>query len=722
MSFSKHFIFTGSESSMSKQSATGRKAVRRDRRSYFLKNQRLANANIALQRDVWRLQKSLARSRQQLPSQLKSPRSQVAQLTQGQFISNDIREKLMDNAVLEAELQDVTEGFGEGNTPGKKIFCKFLSGRILKRYKRLGRFKKILPLKSMKTARKFYGDRKSISDYVKKSTSSNSMKIRESVQAFYLSETASHYSAGKKCFVKVDGQKVQKRYLNDSRKELHKIYLTTSPLRISYSTFCRLTPPSVETPKLSGRDTCLCTKCVNFDLLAQALNFYKIIKEASGKEVISSICCDKNKEDCLFKNCVTCREKSLIYKQFNPTDEMQFKEWITEKETRISSKTKKQINVKVTKKVERTAFIHEVVSKMETLLEKQLSHQGRIIHQRDIWKSKAENMTEEDLLIVMDWSENYILRCHAEIQSAHFGSSNREISLHTGMVQKSDGTKETFCTVSKSKRHDPVAIVAHIKPILERHITDKTIHLHVKSDGPSTQYRSRNMFFSICKNISAIAPQIKYITWNYSESGHGKSEADAVGGATKRALDSALAHGKDVNTMETAMDILRSKCQATHFELIPEAVIEESKKIPEVEPFQGTQQVHQVLWTSEKPEELTMRSISCYSCVSDCPHFLLGKWMLKPKQTKKRKAPSKSNVNPTNSTKKKSRAPAAKKTPRKKKSTKKTSANKENEPLHSQPKQAASSTIKEKRNGDGPRRSQPKNMEPSTRVLRCRNV
>jgi len=44
-------------------------------------------------------------------------------------------------------------------------------------------------------------------------------------------------------------------------------------------------------------------------------------------------------------------------------------------------------------------------------------------------------------------------------------------------------------------------------------------------------------------------------TWNYSEAGHGKGEADGIGWVIKRTADQLVAHGTDITS---AADLIKS--------------------------------------------------------------------------------------------------------------------------------------------------------------------
>lgn len=62
------------------------------------------------------------------------------------------------------------------------------------------------------------------------------------VQNFFEDDSNSRQAAGKKEFVSRKRVKKQKRYLLDTKKNLHKKFLKTSPCGISYPLFARLRP------------------------------------------------------------------------------------------------------------------------------------------------------------------------------------------------------------------------------------------------------------------------------------------------------------------------------------------------------------------------------------------------------------------------------------------------------------------------------------------------
>jgi len=119
-----------------------------------------------------------------------------------------------------------------------------------------------------------------------------------------------------------------------------------------------------------------------------------------------------------------------------------------------------------------------------------------IKHQYHELKQVRDCLPETEAIIHVDFSENYKGKLPEEIQTMHFGGNRRQISLHTVVVQLKDKTK-SYCTVSGNTHHGAGAIWAHMQPILEAVKTENPMvtAIHFVSDGPSTQYRSKNNFF-----------------------------------------------------------------------------------------------------------------------------------------------------------------------------------------------------------------------------------
>ena len=69
----------------------------------------------------------------------------------------------------------------------------------------------------------------------------------------------------------------------------------------------------------------MCVKCENFKLLLTSLRTKNVIMEKNPREVIESLCCDVDNEDCLFSLCQTCKSKEISYEVIDKDEKMMFR-------------------------------------------------------------------------------------------------------------------------------------------------------------------------------------------------------------------------------------------------------------------------------------------------------------------------------------------------------------------------------------------------------------
>jgi len=161
-------------------------------------------------------------------------------------------------------------------------------------------------------------------------------------------------------------------------------------------------------------------------------------------------------------------------------------------------------------------------------------------------------------MIHIDFSENWTKKAAAAVQSAHFGSSVEQLTLHTGVAYFSHDRHMSFCSLSDSNDHGPAAVWSHLIPVLiyVREKYDDIDILHLVSDGPTTQYRNRYNFY-LCTVIPQLF-QFRFTWWNFSEAGHGKGPADGVGAAIKRLADRCVLSGQDITDASSLKCALES--------------------------------------------------------------------------------------------------------------------------------------------------------------------
>ncbi|KAJ8722265.1 hypothetical protein PYW08_004667 [Mythimna loreyi] len=460
--------------------------------------------------------------------------------------------------------------------------------------------------------------------------------LRKRIHDFLINDENSRLTAGKKETITRKKVKKQIRLLNDTLLNLHKKFNNTTGLNISYETFRRHRPFWVMFPKAASRNTCLCAVHTNNDFIVRALHQNKILNHYSATDLAKSLCCNNAfSVPCLERKCSRCSERVPKYNLLNGNDTIIYQRWVT-KNCTVVIKGNEKICKKTVKENVKTS--HQL---LVNILNKNLpifmQHLANITNQYNAIKFIKQSLSPSEGLLHIDFSENYACKYGSEIQSAHFGGSKSQLSLHTCVYYSANSeppqniVKTTsFCSVSENLRHDPVLICAHLTPIIERIkiISPYLKELHILSDGPTTQYRNKTMFHLIANYVSKIS-NAERIVWHFSEAGHGKGAPDGVGGCVKRTCDNMVAHGRDITNIDSFVSCLKDNCKGIEIIPVDDTDVPGIQRIADANkcrPFKGTFQIHQVVWNATEPNLLHARRLSCISCATHvrCPHFEIG--------------------------------------------------------------------------------------------------
>ncbi|KAF9798760.1 hypothetical protein SFRURICE_021557, partial [Spodoptera frugiperda] len=151
-------------------------------------------------------------------------------------------------------------------------------------------------------------------------------------------------------------------------------------------------------------------------------------------KLLEDICCDRYNVNCLARLCHICLDKNPKYKEFDNKNAIKYKMWISERQQIQDFKTKKPRLV--TKCLKKTFEIHprQLIIHLQKDLHKFLDHQRNIVHQYKAMNDMKSNLQDDEVLIHIDFSENYCTKYAEEIQAFHFGGSRAQLSLHTVVV------------------------------------------------------------------------------------------------------------------------------------------------------------------------------------------------------------------------------------------------------------------------------------------------
>ena len=84
----------------------------------------------------------------------------------------------------------------------------------------------------------------------------------------------------------------------------------------------------------------------------------------------------------------------------------------------------------VTLKENETGTLTTLVNDLQSDIERLARHHFNINHQFIVLKKLKETCRENEFILHIDFSENYLCKYQEEIQSVHFGASKKQISIH----------------------------------------------------------------------------------------------------------------------------------------------------------------------------------------------------------------------------------------------------------------------------------------------------
>lgn len=137
---------------------------------------------------------------------------------------------------------------------------------------------------------------------------------RRIILEFYERDDNSRITTGKKQTVTKNKLKKQKRLLLDSMTNLHEKFCAEYVDNvISYTVFTRHRPFWVRMPTSKDRETCLCKKHDNVQLMADKLFQLKVLKSKYCEDFLHHVCCDANDKSCMFRECETCNKQEVKF-------------------------------------------------------------------------------------------------------------------------------------------------------------------------------------------------------------------------------------------------------------------------------------------------------------------------------------------------------------------------------------------------------------------------
>ncbi|CAH0562790.1 unnamed protein product [Brassicogethes aeneus] len=616
-------IPAGSQENLSRQAIQGKLIQRRNRESLKKEIKFLRERLLEKDRKLAKYKKKVQRIKKKQPD---SPNKKVTNMLKGQQVTPEVKRSLVFSEAIQQQLKS---NFKQNKSHlDKRSFTSTISGDIIKKY----RFKCLL---GSSTSRRLLLKNGKNNDLSKK-RQNVAQKVKQAVKNFFEKDLISRLCPGKKDTVTFHKVKKQKRYLNGTLFSTYIQFKKFHPLiKISYQTFCNFRPFWVLKPNARLRDTCLCMLHDNMTLLTAKAKTYDLIETKDPEELSRQICCDKKNDDCINRSCPICQSKSIRINKYENNDIVSYEKWYSKK-VEIEIKGKKKMCQKTVKEPVECSK-QEMVDHLKKSLTRFMVHLRNISHQYSSVDTIKKSLTLNEALFHIDFSENYNCKYAKEIQSAHFGGSKPQVTLHTVvMYYLSTNTNGeelvkpmSLCTFSDNMRHDPAAICAHLEPVIKEalEIVPKLRTAFFLSDGPSTQYKNKKMFL-LMVNFLAKKLGVQRLRWIFSEPGHGKGAPDGVGGCLKRTADNLVSQGIDIPNFEVLILNLKKHCKGIKCLTIESSRIQDiDETLPlSLKPFKGTMAIRELTWSEGAQNVLQARKLCCLKCneSTTCSHFPLG--------------------------------------------------------------------------------------------------
>jgi hypothetical protein len=423
-------------------------------------------------------------------------------------------------------------------------------------------------------------------------------EVKEIVRQFFERDDVSRICPGKKDCISIrnieNGQKelVQKRLILMNLKEAYTFYKNNPDFPdIGFSTFCNLRPKSCILAGAYGTHTvCVCTYHQNVKLQASSLGLCNI----DYKILMSKSVCDMSNRKCMMRTCVNCPGEKGIHtflsnlENLKDMDDIIYKQWVTVDRCNL---------------IEKAETITDYISSLSTKVTNLTRHHYISIAQSKFLKDLKDNLKENEIIILLDFSENYSFIIQDEVQGYHW--ENSQCTVHPFVIYHAvnDGKRKiipkSFCFLSPELKHNTVMVYTFLSVLIPylKSLLPKISKIYYFSDGCAGQYKNKFNFSNICFHKSDFGIECE---WHFFATSHGKSPCDGIGGAIKRGTTKASLQRpfKDqIITPEQMFEFCKSYFKEIKFFFIRSSDVKEKEAFLETRfekslTITGTQKLH----------------------------------------------------------------------------------------------------------------------------------
>lgn len=397
-------------------------------------------------------------------------------------------------------------------------------------------------------------------------------EIKKKVEGFYEKDDISRASPNRKDTMSVkdlqSGKRthVAKRHMMMTIAEAYSLFVIDNPdIKLGKSKFFEFRPLHVRPMNEMPHNVCVCIHHANYNFLLEALKKIMPTLPTSSTEFLKTITCDISNEKCMTGKCLNCYEISdILPLTLDTTLKVAWKQWQSvEKRCQITNAT---------------GTVKDLIKELDSKTLKFKFHVFAKNEQSQYFDTKIKESTQEEVVLQIDFAENFAILNQDEIQSAHW--SHLQVTLFTGCAWANQGQeKHSYVIVSNELIHDKYSVWLFIKKIIDD-LKSRFANLKkvtICSDGCAAQFKNRFTLSTLCYSRLDWGVEI---TWSFFASGHGKGAVDGIGATAKRTLWSAIMTRKAVieNSWDCYKYLVSKDINRLHILFIAVGDIEEHRE------------------------------------------------------------------------------------------------------------------------------------------------
>ena len=244
------------------------------------------------------------------------------------------------------------------------------------------------------------------------------------------------------------------------------------------------------------------------------------------KNCLAQIICNPPLPKCYLGSCKYCpgnstlKDNILTVMEENMIDEVVYKQWVSVDRSTLETVCSPSDD-----------FVDSFCEKLDMLL----SHSFIATEQSRFYKDCKSTLQPKEILVTVDFSENYAFILQDAAQGFHW--NNAQATIHPFVAYYIDSEKLchlSYVVVSDCMQHDTAAFHLFQKSFitfLKTRLPSFPEKIYYFSDGAAAQYKNRKNFINLCYHEADFGIHAE---WHFFATLHGKGACDGVGGRIKR--------------------------------------------------------------------------------------------------------------------------------------------------------------------------------------------